>query len=405
MFGRDGLGSDFADSSPDPSASRPHRPPNHPSNEIEALKQSLAHAQRQVNMLRGIVQRDELRMDYRRRLTEAEGNAEDFIEIDQEDPTKARSRTARGRGQGLLRIGKASRSGHSQKLAITFGIQNSEFLDNIYETEVQDISSEATLELKEQSHEEQPKELPVENEDEGISQVSDRRISADGMDPAFAHVLRNSPASPVLHGSSPLREMTSAPSRGGRRSRGAAPHLAEQRPSSLVEPAGALAAELGMTEETLGPEFTLPRHIETADFACQTEPELKPHPIPTPIIVTTHEPPPIETCEIAVQVEEVVSQVVTSEAGLQVAPSYVDAATDASVATKNDVQVQATPPLLTVEVDIQTNSITTQDFESVIPTNVGGITRRGTIVAACQADVRQVPMMMERLQRPILERK
>ena len=395
MFGPDGIGSDFADSSPDPSPSRPHLAPNHPSNEIEALKQSLAHAQRQVNMLRGTVQREkELRMDYRRKLAEAEGKAEEFVDVDDEeeeniDPMKARARAARGRGRGLLRHGRGARSALAYRLTMAPGTPDSEFLDNIDEAEVQDVTSELVSQQKEQGYEDRTEVPQVVNDDEATSPLHDHRISADGMDPAFANVLRTVPSSSSpLRGSSPLREMVSAPSRGGRRSRGAVPHLAEQRPSSLVEPAGALAAELGMTEEALGPEFTLTRHVETAEFACQTEPEPEPEPEPksqatsTPVIVPTPVPEtlPVETCEIAIQVEEVVSpQVITSEFGLQVTPIYVDATTDALVATTNDVQVQTTSAPLTVEVDVQTTPIR-QEFEPVISTNVGGITRRGTII-------------------------
>jgi Meiotic cell cortex C-terminal pleckstrin homology len=383
LFGQDGLGSDFADSSPDPSPSRPHLAPNHPSNEIEALKQSLAHAHRQVSMLRGTVQREkELRMDYRRKLAEAEGKAEELVDEEEEeniDPTKARSRTVRGRGRGAMRHGRGIRSALSQKLAMTPGTPDSEFLDSIDEMEASDATPEATLQQV-QHDDEDEEQAPIGNNDDDISQVRDRRVSADGMDPAFANVLRNSPSSAVpLHASSPLREVTSASIRGGRRSRGGAPHLAEQRPPSLVEPAGALAAELGMTEEVLGPEFTLTRHVETAEFACQTESE--PEPQVAPVLVLNHDLPPIETCEMAVQVEEVIPQVTTSEAGSQVMPSYMDAATDASAAMTSDVHVQTIPAPRTVEIDTQTSPLKSKERESIISTTFGGITRRGTIVA------------------------
>ncbi|KAF8492517.1 hypothetical protein JB92DRAFT_3002848 [Gautieria morchelliformis] len=445
MFGQDGLGSDYADSSPDPSPSRPHLAPNHPSNEIEALKQSLAHAHRQVSMLRGTVQREkELRMDYRRKLAEAEGRTEELVDEEEEeniDPTKARSRTARGHGRGAVRHGRGTRSALSQKLAMVPGTPDSEFLDSIDEMEVPDVASEPTLQL-EQYGEEDDEQALVDNDDDGISQARDRRISADGMDPAFANVLRSSPSSAVpLHASSPLREMTSVATRGGRRSRGGVPHLAEQRPSSLVEPAGALAAELGMTEEVLGPEFTLSRHVETAEVACQTEPEPEPEPEPqaeaAPAPLPNHDLPPVETCEMAVQVEEVLPQVATSEAGSQAMPSYVDAATDASTAMTSDVHVQTMPaprtvemdtqtspliipaprtvemdtqtspltilaprtvemdtqtsPLIipaprTVEMDTQTSPLKSKDRESIISLNLGGITRRGTIVAVAPGE-------------------
>lgn len=387
LFGQDGLGSDFADSSPDPSPSRPHLAPNHPSNEIEALKQNLAHAQRQVNMLRGTVQREkELRLDYRRKLAEAEGKAEEFIDVDDEeeenvDPTKVRARMTRGRGRGTVRRGRGAKSLLSQRLTMAPGTPDSEFLDNIDETEMQDVTSDPTLQQEEQFSKDQEEEhASPENEEDGVSQVPDRPLSANGMDPAYADVLRSSPSSPVpLHGSSPLREMTSAPTRGGRRSRGGAPHLADPRPSSLVEPAGALAEELGITEPVLGPELTLTRHVETAEFACQTEPEPERAAIPAPVPAPTREL--LETREMAVQAAVVpLPQVITSEAGLQVTPAYIDAATDASVAVTSDAEVQ-TPVVHTVEMETQSTPTRTKEPEVILSTALGGITRRGTIIA------------------------
>ncbi|KAF8583299.1 hypothetical protein K439DRAFT_1661365 [Ramaria rubella] len=387
LFGADGLGSDFADSSPDPSPSRPHLAPNHPSNEIEALKQSLAHAQRQVNMLRGTVQREkELRIEYKRKLAEIEGKVVEMDGDEEEEETadlaKSRPRVTRGRGRGAVRRGRGGgRSALAQKLAMAPGTPDPDFLDNIDETEILTEEREAI---------EEPS--PVENEEEAdVINARDRRISANGMDPAFANVLHHAPSSPTpLHGSSPLREVTSAPSRGGRRSRGGAPRLPEQRPSSVVEPAGALAAELGMTEEVLNPEITLTRQVDTAEFACQTEPEPEPQlqalPESVPLAAPVLPPPPtpIETREIAVQAEEMVLQVVTSEVALQVTPSYSDATTDASTTITTDVEVQTLPAARTVETDTQTSPIRTEGRQPIpisVSTNFGGITRRGTILA------------------------
>ncbi|KAJ3484850.1 hypothetical protein NLJ89_g11950 [Agrocybe chaxingu] len=63
LFPPDDLGDDFGDS-PEPSPLRkPFLAANHPSNEIEALQQRLAHAQRQINTLKGSLNREkQLRM-------------------------------------------------------------------------------------------------------------------------------------------------------------------------------------------------------------------------------------------------------------------------------------------------------------------------------------------------------
>ena len=90
MFSTDG---DFG-SSPDVSPSRPFQAPNHPSNEVEALQQRLAHAQRQINTLKSTLQREkELKIEYRKRLdvspaVSSELNTEEYVsDEDTEDGT------------------------------------------------------------------------------------------------------------------------------------------------------------------------------------------------------------------------------------------------------------------------------------------------------------------------------
>ncbi|KAL5512108.1 hypothetical protein ACEPAG_3629 [Sanghuangporus baumii] len=58
LFLSDAFGPDFVDALPDPSPSRPVLSPNYPSNEIEALQQKLAHAQRQINTLKSSLNRE-----------------------------------------------------------------------------------------------------------------------------------------------------------------------------------------------------------------------------------------------------------------------------------------------------------------------------------------------------------
>ena len=381
MFGPDGLGSDFADSSPDPSPSRPHLAPNHPSNEIESLKQSLAHAQRQVNMLRGTVQREkELRMDYKRKLAEAEGNDGELVEDDDGeeqnvDPKEPRTRTTRSRGRGAVRRGRGGRPTFSQRLALPPGTPDPDFLDNIDETE---IVHDIPVLMSDLAFEQEDEQEEIEDTHQDVLDVRDRRISAEDMDPVFANVLRHTPPSPVpLHGSSPLREMMGASTRGGRRVRGGVPRQVEQRPPSVVEPAGALATELGMTEDVLEPEPD--RRIETADFACQTEPEPEPEPAP-PV------PLPVEKREMAIQAEDLTPlpvPVATSDMSMQATPSYSDSATDALAAPTSEAQVQ-TLFVHTVEMDAQTSPVKTAPVRTSLPitvsTNFRSITRRGTII-------------------------
>ena len=90
MFSADG---DF-DSSPGVSPSQPFQAPNHPGYEVEALKQCLAHAQRQIKTLKGTLQREkELKIEYRKRLNvslavSSELNIEEYAsDEDTEDGT------------------------------------------------------------------------------------------------------------------------------------------------------------------------------------------------------------------------------------------------------------------------------------------------------------------------------
>src|SRR5262245_134756 len=127
------------DSSPDPSPIKPFVGTNQPASEIEALQQRLAHANRQINTLKGTLKREkELRMDYRRKLEGSPGGLrglgdedevderdEDFEDedIDEKKPkaTPFRSggtKRGRGRGRGGLsfqeRLGRAASSPSSE---------------------------------------------------------------------------------------------------------------------------------------------------------------------------------------------------------------------------------------------------------------------------------------------------
>ncbi|KAG1730816.1 coiled-coil protein [Suillus paluster] len=277
---------DLVDISPDPSPSRPFHASNHPNNEIEALQQRLAHAQRQISTLKGSLHREkEMRMEYRRKLESSPGYVHDeneppADETNEDDETeskpprrltpyrsgggRARGRRGRGRSSLVSRLGMAAQSpsptsDHNASPPPPVP-PLPDFADDL-------LSDEDNLEgePEEQNHDSSPF-------------ASSKRTSVEGMDPMFANVLRKSASySSLPSQSSPLRHSVltrSSPrgvGRGGappRRSRGGAA-FQEARPLSLVGAPEALAAELGIgmtpvTEDGIEAKLT-------AEMACQTD--------------------------------------------------------------------------------------------------------------------------------------
>ncbi|KAG6908006.1 hypothetical protein DXG01_006541 [Tephrocybe rancida] len=342
MFG-DELGSDYADS-PDVS---PVRPPflaaNHPTNEIEALQQRLAHAQRQISTLKGTLQREkQLRMEYRSKLEGAAGHglpAEIEDELEDEDTYEeeevsdgkkgklSRKVTpfkvgGRGRGRGgftlIQRLGMASASPSSEynydgdnfddsppppvpPIPIRFS-QPQEDEDSIFSTRDSDKDPADYDDEQQRSRDPSPSRSPSPMEpNSNRGSVA----SVEGMDPVFANILRRVPSNGSSYANSPLRQALNSSARGrrtvGRRSRGGVPYK-EARPASLVDAPDVLSAELlgdmsgspMKSQEFLEEIEETYKTIETADFACQTEPE----PAPVPVVVVMP-----ETAEMAIQVE------------------------------------------------------------------------------------------------------
>ena len=352
------LGSDYADS-PDVS---PVRPPflaaNHPSNEIEALQQRLAHAQRQINTLKGTLHREkQLRLEYKHRLEASPGGLpagmayeEDEEDVSYEDEEtlegrktgKARSTTpfkVGGRGAGAFSRGRGGRGGITliQRLGMAAYSPSSEFNDDdqsrldgtpppvppipIRFSQAGEDEEELFKSSKSTMREE---ELLQEDENEPRDRLSrspsplephSNRTSVEGMDPAFANVLRRVPSNGSTYAGSPLRQSVlggSARGRGrpvgaGRRSRGGVPYK-EARPPSLVDSApDVLSAELlGMdssgspmkgqdsTLEEIKEHVDRHKQVETAEFACQTEkveeePQAKVEDAPPPDVHVTVE--------------------------------------------------------------------------------------------------------------------
>lgn len=327
LFPPDGF--DDPDSSPDHSPSRPFLAPNHPSNEIEALQQRLAHAQRQINTLKGSLQREkELRIEYKRKLEASPaGEVDDEEEVEEGDlqadidetklpkarmtPFRA-GKGVRGRGRGRGRGGLTL----MQRLAAHS--PGSEFDDE----DEDGPDSEATppepspTKAKSVEFEESPDENDEELAADSEAQQSpsplppSNRTSVDGMDPNFANILRRSLSGrSVTHGISPLRHSAFTRAARGKplskRSRGGAAYQ-EARPPSFAGEPEALANELGQFGfGALEDTFELPEPTrEVVEIGCQTE--VDETPLPSVIIQSPTEstlPPPPEVAEIGIQAD------------------------------------------------------------------------------------------------------
>ncbi|KAA1472413.1 hypothetical protein DENSPDRAFT_859435 [Dentipellis sp. KUC8613] len=336
------------DTSPDVSPSRPFLAPNHPSNEVEALQQRLAHAQRQINTLKGTLQREkELKIEYRRRLDGSPvvgagvGAEEDVSEGEAENeapgtgkrrltPYRAGRGRGRGRGRGGLtlmqRLESAARSPASEYDEDEFAPDNTSsppppvpaipktFVDAELDEEFDD------------PRDEEPTAEPIS--------PPSNRTSVDGMDPAFANILRRSSSSgSIPYNRSPLRNAVVARTL-PRRSRGGAA-FQEARPPSLVGQPEALAAELGFEMAPVAERA----HVETAEFACQTEPVEEEKATPEPEVP----PPPIQITPAAPE---------TAEMGIQVEPEVEP--TPAPVPAPEPVP-EPTPKVETADSSMQTD--------------------------------------------------
>ncbi|EIN08603.1 hypothetical protein PUNSTDRAFT_144127 [Punctularia strigosozonata HHB-11173 SS5] len=208
----------------------------------------------------------------------------------------------------------------------------------------------------------------------------DNRTSVDGMDPAFANVLRRSAsASSLPQNPSPLRQQTltsSVRGRGGgtvgRRRGGAA--FQEARPPSLVGAPEALAMELGIgmasLEEDPKPEK------EYVDFGAQTEaPEedtlvLDKQLVPAPVAEEQVEAPVVpvvERAEFGVQVDPepvpapvLVPTVVSRESSSQT--EVPPAVAKGEMGIQHDQPALAPPPVL-----LSVPSVATVDSETQTP--------------------------------------
>ena len=377
LFPADELG--FLDTSPDPSPLRPVLAPNHPSNEIEALQQRLVHAQRQISTLKRSLQREAVRKS-----GDAAGHG--LFDADEENAPEGessppqrkltpfrvggRGKTRRGRGSLLARLGQAARSptrsefGDDEVPSFDTPPPMPQMPDNF-----QDIHEGSDRE----DHGDEDEPNPV-NMSPSVHAAS-KRVSVEGMDPAFANILKRSSSSASLQ-KSPMRRSLSKATRGGTfpRRRGGGAYQ-QPRPPSLVGQPELLAAELGIGMDSTDEIDLTPLNeenitIETAEAGIQTEYEEATirAPTPPPIPIRVHPP----TSEMGVQVDpEPEPKPVTAHSGTQTLPELLHILSDAAVqwspapppvkeaeiqtipTARSEMETQ-TPRLLTTEVEIQT---------------------------------------------------
>jgi hypothetical protein len=385
LFPADELG--FLDVSPDASPLRPVLAPNHPSNEIEALQQRLVHAQRQISTLKGSLQREkEMRLEAVRKSADSpgfgpfDGDEENAPESESSPPQRkltpfrvgARGRSRRGRGSLLARLGQAARSP-----------TRSEYDDD----EAPNFSNPPPIphmpdHFQDTHGEASDREVHEDEDEPNLAEMSPsvhaalKRVSVEGMDPAFANILRRSSSSASLQ-KSPMRRVLSKATRGGTfpRRRGGGAYQ-QPRPPSLVGQPELLAAELGIgmdptSEIDLTPLNEEKNTIETTEIGIQTENEeltIRAPTPPPPVPIRVHPP----TSEIAIQADpEPEPKPITVDSGMQTLPEVLPILSDVAIqwspaptpmkemeiqtlpATKSEMQTQ-TPRLLTTEIEVQT---------------------------------------------------
>lgn len=364
-------GFDNYDSSPENSPSRPFLAPNHPTNEIEALQQRLAHAQRQINTLKGSLQREkELRIEYKRKLESTPGPKSDDDEEPEEEAMeemfppveepKAKAKLTPFRVGRSAKSARRGRGGTSLLQRLAAQSPGSEFADDEDFDPSQQSSPPPVAPLSLRSDDEDNRLAPVEDEDEEESELqrspsnrlSSKRTSVEGMDPAFANILRRSTSGRGAHGTSPLRHSVLSRSARGkpssRRNRGGAAFQEARPPSFAGEPEalGNELAQLGFS--TLEDTFELPEPTrELVEMSCQTE-SMEELPVPQVIVQSPTLP------------EVVSAPPSVSEMGIQVDPEpvFVPSKSDFSLQTEEPPAPAAPPAPVRTETAVQHEDLT-----------------------------------------------
>jgi hypothetical protein len=454
MFGTDDLGSDYADSPEHSPFRKTFLAANHPSNEIEALQQRLAHAQRQINTLKGSLNREK---QLRLRL---EGGSGTFIHDDEDDNEEYADENA------IPVESKKSTKGHTTpfKVGATRGARGGRgrgrgrSINNLIQKLGMAANSPASeYNIDDESNFDVPPPVPSipihfsrpEDEDDEVSQFfgsgqdnghqdeieqeervsrspspleSTNRNSVDGMDPAFANVLRRVPSNGSYAGS-PLRQsVLERSTRGGvpRRPRGGVP-FKEVRPPSIVGAPEVLAAELGGVdsstmkpfntslsneveipeEEDDGEEYIRIKKVEKVDFGCQMEASEEDRTIivqePT-IIVPEPAPVLVVHSEMGVQSDPepepvVLPKVIMFDMALQTEPEPIVAKLEIGIQQDAPQPIVPAPPVL-VDYGVGTDPVLkptlvqaetqTKDIQSSPSTISPDSNRRATIT---QADI------------------
>ncbi|KAG8832152.1 hypothetical protein FRC17_001904 [Serendipita sp. 399] len=257
--------------------------PNHAASEIEALKQSLAHAHRQLGTLKTSLARErQLRTDYGRKLegyganVEAvegmdEGDDEDFQDEPGELPRVTPLRSGRGGARGgRLRTGGPGRTSLAAKLAKAAKAgQAAPQFDSAHELPVADFSmtdQEEWVDVDEQTgavptgRRSEDRQSVAESvdldedsrrrsiDDLGRKQKTQSMLSVassmDGMDPVFANVLKRKDSHRASNevGRTSMDSQHTIEQGKKKKTRKA---LDESRPGSVFEAPGTLASELG----------------------------------------------------------------------------------------------------------------------------------------------------------------
>ena len=401
MFSADG---DY-DSSPDVSPSRPFQAPNHPSNEVEALQQRLSHAQRQINTLKSTLQREkELKIEYRKRLDGSPGvstepNTEEYLSDEYtEDGTPGTGKKPRrlvtfraargGRGRGgrsgvtlIQRLEHAARS-------LTSEFDGDEDFDALTSTPPPQVPALPVFFGGGAEADDEP-EPDYQDEETSVDPPLSNRGSLDGLDPAFASVLRRSSSSGSLpYNRSPLRQAVASRSV-PRRSRGGAA-FQEARPASLVGQPEALAAELfgtGMDSVVEGEPIT------TAEFGCQTEFE---EASPLPIQIT---PPAPETADFGIQVEQVLEPKLMVDTVTQTDPEPIPPPVPKVIIEHAEIGIQhdlIESPRLYAETSIETDPLTEHEVTPTTPSAPLSILSQAEVqtmsVPMAQTEVQTLPV-------------
>ncbi|KAG8914348.1 hypothetical protein FRC00_014329 [Tulasnella sp. 408] len=331
------------DASPEPCPTKPGivLAPNHPSNELETLRQALSHAHRQINTLKSTVQREkEQKLQFKKQLAK-EGllnasvpGAWEDEEVDEDDVEKSPSAPLLPLVAGIVQ--PADAEPRSFKLGLA-SVERHAASNGDWEGAPSPPTSPPGNDLLDEEveggHDEPGEPSPFV--------VPSRPTSVDGM--AFANVLKQMPGGSHLR-PSPLagqRDPVSPspqPAATGKKSRGGS---AFKRPTSLAgPPASSPGAELELEEEM--PTIVVAK--ETSEMSTQTDPEEPPAPIKEIVKEVVKE---IVTVEVPVRVE------VPNPSQSQRQPSSTYA--EEGVATDSEPETVLPPRKVMAKADVQTD--------------------------------------------------